>query len=60
MVLSGERDGPVGHLPDAEPLIVSRLLSNWKFAPRGLHSKNGKRQLCRVLHMLMTGTYHGT
>ncbi len=50
-----------GHLPDAEPLIVSRVRSNWKFLPRGFHSRNGKKSIMsRASYAIYDGTYHGT
>ena len=54
----GERDGPVAYLMRIRLLLEeARVLSNWKFGPRGLHSRNAKVITWRAKHLTVRTAY---
>lgn len=59
MNMMGERDGPVTYLMRIRLLLEeARVLSNWKFVPRGLqnHSRNAKVRRLRGVPSILTST----
>lgn len=56
--MMGERDGPVAYLMRIRLLLEeARVLSNWKFGPRGLHSRNAKVITWRAKHLTVRTAY---